>query len=69
MNSAGSSIPIDLEVGLCTRPEDVTALRQARHGAAMSLEEYLDFLKRLESATIATLWARRGLQGDTPFEL
>jgi hypothetical protein len=69
MNSAGSSIPIDLEAGLCTRPKDVAALRQARHGAAMSLEEYLDFLKGLESATIATLRARRGLQGDTPFEL
>ena len=69
MNSAGSSIPIDLEAGLCTRPEDVTALRQARRGAAMSLNEYLDFLKGLESAAIATLRARRGLRGDAPFEL
>jgi hypothetical protein len=69
MNSAGSSIPIDLEAGLCTRPEDVTALRQARRGAAMSLEEYLDFLTGLESAAIATMRAPRGLRGDTPFEL
>jgi hypothetical protein len=35
----------------------------------MSLEEYLDFLKGLESAAIATMRARRGLRGDTPFEL
>jgi len=69
MNSEGSSIPIDLEAGLCTRPEDVAALRQARHGTAMSLEEYLDFLKGLESAAVATPRARRGLRGDTPFEL
>jgi len=35
----------------------------------MSLEEYLDFLKGLESAAVATPRARRGFRGDTPFEL
>ena len=69
MTSAGSSTPLDLEAGLRTRPEDVLALRQARRGAPMSLQEYLEFLQKFEDPPAAVLRARRGPRGDTPFQL
>jgi hypothetical protein len=69
MNSAGSSAPIDLEAGLRIGREEIIALRHSREGTAMSLEEYLDFLQALETPSIATLRARRGPRGDSPFEL
>ena len=69
MNFAGSSTPIDLEAGLRIGQDEVMALRQSRDGRAMSLEEYLDFLQGLENPSIATLRARRGPRGDSPFEL
>ena len=69
MNSVRSSTPLDLEAGLLTRPEDVQALRQARRGTAISLQEYLDFLKQFEDSPAAVLRARRGPRGDRPFEL
>ena len=69
MNSAGFSTPIDLEAGLRIGQEEVMALRQSRNGTALSLEEYLDFLQGLENPSIATLRARRGPRGGSPFEL
>ena len=69
MNSAGFSTPIDLEAGLRIGQEEVMALRQSRNGTVISLEEYLDFLQGLENPSIATLRARRGPRGDSPFEL
>jgi hypothetical protein len=69
MSSAGSSTPLDLEAGLRTRPEDVLALRRARREPAMSLQDYLDFLARLDDPPAAVLRARPGPRGDTPFEL
>ncbi|HSB81539.1 MAG TPA: hypothetical protein VLM91_22400 [Candidatus Methylomirabilis sp.] len=69
MNFAGSSTPNDLEAGIRTHPEDVLALRRARHGPAMTLEDYLNFLAQLEEPPVAVLWARRGPRGDIPFEL
>lgn len=69
MSFAERSAPIDLEAGLRTRPEDVAALRRAARPTALSLEEYLDFLARLEDPPIVALRARRGPQGDRPFEL
>ncbi len=69
MNSASSSTPLDLEAGLRTRPEDVRALRRARRGSPMSLDEYLAFLRQFEDPPAAVLRARRGPRGDMPFEL
>jgi len=69
MNSARSSMPLDLEAGLRTRPEDVLALRRARGGKAMSLAEYLDFLRQFEDSPPDVLRARRGPRGERPFEL
>jgi hypothetical protein len=69
MNSAGSSTPIDLEAGIRAHPEDVLALRRARRGPAMTLEDYLDFLAQFEDPPVAVLKARRNPRGDIPFEL
>jgi hypothetical protein len=69
MNSAKPTTPLDLEAGLLTRPEDVEALRLARRGKAMSLAEYLDFLRQFEDPPPDVLRARRGPRGDRPFEL
>ena len=69
MNSVRSSIPLDLEAGLRTLSEDVLALRRARRGTAMSLQEYLDFLRQFVDPPAAALRARRGPRGDTPFQL
>jgi hypothetical protein len=69
MNSAESSAPIDLELGLRIRPEDVVALRRARRGTTASLDDYLDFLKGLDDPPSAILRARHGPQGNSPFEL
>jgi hypothetical protein len=69
MNSAGSLTPIDLELGLRIRPEDVVALRPARRGTTASLDDYLDFLKGLDDPPSAILRARHGPQGNSPFEL
>ncbi len=69
MKSEGSSTPIDFEAGLCTRPEDVLALRRARREPAMRLEEYLNFLAQLEEPSVAVLRVRRGPRGNIPFEL
>jgi hypothetical protein len=69
MNSVRSSTPLDLEAGLLTRPEDVQALRKAQRGAAMSLSEYLEFLRQFEDPPAAVLSARRGPRGDAPFQL
>jgi hypothetical protein len=69
MTSEKSSTPLDFEAGLLTRPEDVLALRRARRGTAISLQEYLDFLRQFEDPPAAVLRARRGPRGDRPFEL
>jgi hypothetical protein len=69
MNSAKPSTPLDLEAGLLTRPEDVQALRQARRGKAMSLSEYLDFLRQFDDPPADVLRTRRGPRGDRPFVL
>ena len=69
MNSARSSTPLDLEAGLRTGPEGVLALRRARRGTPMSLQEDLDFLQQFEDPPAAELRARRGPRGDRPFEL
>ncbi len=69
MNSARSSTPLDLEAGLRTRPEDVLALRRARRGRSLSLQEYLEFLRQFEDPPAGELRARRGPRGDRPFEL
>ena len=69
MSSVRSSTPLDLEAGLRTRPEDVLALRRARRGRPLSLEEYLDFLRLFEDPPASVLRARRGPRGDKPFEL
>ncbi len=69
MISARSSTPLDLEAGLRTRPEDVQALRRARRGRPMSLDEYLAFLRQFEDLPADVLRARRGPRGDRPFEL
>ncbi len=69
MNSARSSTPLDLEAGLRIRPEDVLALRRARYGRPMSLQEYLEFLRQFDDAPASILRARRGPRGDTAFAL
>lgn len=69
MTSAKSSTALDLEAGLRTRPEDVLALRRARRGRPMSLDEYLTFLRQFEDPPATALRARRGPRGDTPFTL
>lgn len=69
MNSAKPTTPLDLEAGLLTRPEDVEALRQARRGRPMSLDEYLTFLRQFEDPPTTVLRARRGPRGERPFEL
>lgn len=70
MRSAGSSTPLNLEADLHTTPEDIEALRRARReAAAVSLEDYLEFLKGVEHFPATTLRARRGPRGDTPFAL
>ena len=69
MNSAKPSTPLDLEVGLRTRPEDVLALRRAKHRRPMSLEAYIAFLLQFQDPPVDVLRARRGPRGDRPFEL
>ena len=69
MSFAESSAPIDLEAGLQTRPDDVAALRRAARHRVLSLEEYMDFLTALGDPPHEVLRARRGPQGDRPFEL
>jgi hypothetical protein len=69
MKSVRSSTPLDLEAGLLTRPDDVQALRQASGGTAISLQEYLAFLRQFEDTPAAVLRARRGPRGERLFEL
>jgi hypothetical protein len=69
MSFAESSAPIDLEAGLRTRPEDIAALRRAACPTVLSLEEYLDFLTKLDHPPSEALKARRGPRGERPFEL
>jgi hypothetical protein len=69
MNSAKSSTLLDFEVDVRTSQEDVLALRRARRGARMSLDEYLNFLRQFDDPSAAVLRARRGPRGDGPFEL
>jgi hypothetical protein len=69
MSFAESSTPIDLEAGLRTRPEDVAALRRAARPTVLSLEEYMEFLARLDDPPIEALKARRGPRGERPFDL
>lgn len=69
MISAKYSTLLDLEAGLRTRPEDVLALRGARRGRPMSLDEYLAFLRQFDDPPASVLRARHGPRGDRPFEL
>ena len=69
MHSADPSTPLDLEVGLRMRPEDVLALRRARRGRPMGLQEYIEFLRLCEDQPASVLRARRGPRGETSFEL
>ena len=69
MKSSGSREPIDLESGLRLSAADVEAMRRARPRSAPSLEEYLEFLRSLESLVQTPGRPRRGPQGDRPFEL
>lgn len=69
MNSERSSTPLDLEAGLRTRPEDVLALRRARRGRPVSLDDYLAFLRQFEDPPADVLRGRRGPRGERPFEL
>ena len=60
-------MPLDLEAGLRTRPEDVAALRRARDRKPVSLEYYLEFLRSQTTSSPADLRARRGPRGNLPF--
>jgi hypothetical protein len=69
MSFGRSSTPLDIEAGIRTRPDDVRALRKTRFGTALSLQEYLEFLRQFDDPPAAVLRARRGPQGDKAFAL
>jgi hypothetical protein len=68
VRSSGSADRLDLDRGLPTTADDVSALRQIRRGARIDLERYLRFLDRLGAPAPALLRARRCFRGS-PFEL
>ena len=69
MSCSRSSRILDLEAGLRTTPRDVRALAEAARQPALSLDEYLEFLRQFDAPSAAELRARAGPRGGEPFTL